>query len=70
VRILRNLAIGVGALVVLAILAAFAYRAVLQRRIVRELRITSPHGIDEAKYIEINGAQEWITIRGIDRTDP
>src|SRR5262249_5113660 len=41
-----------------------------QHRIASEVRITSPRGIDEAKFIEINSAQEWITIRGDDKKHP
>lgn len=69
-KILRWGAIVLGGLVVLAIIAAVAFRAHVQHRLRREARITSPNGIDEAKYIEVNGAQEWITIRGQNRNNP
>ena len=32
--------------------------------------ITSPDGIDEAKYVEIGGIEQWITLRGEDRNHP
>jgi proline iminopeptidase len=41
-----------------------------QHRIANSVKITSPNGIDEAKFIDVNGAQEWITIRGDDRDTP
>lgn len=33
-------------------------------------RIVSPDGIDEARYVTLGGARQWITIRGQDRTAP
>jgi pimeloyl-ACP methyl ester carboxylesterase len=36
----------------------------------RDYAITSPNGIDEAKYVEIGGIEQWITIRGEDRQNP
>ncbi len=69
-KILRCAAFVVVALALLAIFAALGYRAYRQHRIAQEVRITSPNGIDEAKYINVNSAQEWITIRGQDRSNP
>jgi pimeloyl-ACP methyl ester carboxylesterase len=69
-KIVGKLAGGVAALVLVVILAALVYRTVMQRRIAREVRITASNGINEAKYIKINGVQEWITIRGDDRKNP
>jgi hypothetical protein len=69
-KVIRRILLGLAALGVLAVIAAFSYRVMLQHRIAKGVRITSPNGIDEAKYIEINGAQEWITIRGDDRNKP
>lgn len=69
-RVLRWLGLGLLALIVLAIIAALAFRAHVQHRLGDEARITSPNGIDEAKYIDVNGAQEWITIRGQNRNNP
>ncbi|MGH9716481.1 MAG: hypothetical protein ACRD4R_07115 [Candidatus Acidiferrales bacterium] len=69
-RVIRWAAIVLAGFVVLAVIAALGYRAYWQHRIAKELRITSPNGIDEAKYINVNGAQEWITIRGRNRNNP
>jgi pimeloyl-ACP methyl ester carboxylesterase len=62
--------LALAALVVLVVVAAFAYRAAWQHRIANKIRITSPNGIDEAKFIGVSGAEEWITIRGDDRDNP
>lgn len=32
--------------------------------------ITTPNGIDESKYVMIGGIEQWITIRGEDRSNP
>jgi pimeloyl-ACP methyl ester carboxylesterase len=69
-RIIRRIALTLVALVVLAVVAALAYRAMQQHRIAKKVRITSPNGVNQAKYINVNGAQEWITIRGDDRNNP
>ena len=66
-KVMRRILLALVLLVVLAVVAALSYRAVSQHRIARALRITSPNGIDEAKFITINGAEQWITIRGDDR---
>ena len=42
----------------------------LRERNARDYAITAPNGIDEAKYVEIGGIQQWITIRGEDRNNP
>jgi pimeloyl-ACP methyl ester carboxylesterase len=47
-----------------------AVLTVVRNRNVQEYAITTPNGIDEAKYVEIGGIAQWITIRGEDRTNP
>jgi pimeloyl-ACP methyl ester carboxylesterase len=42
----------------------------VRARNAREYAITSPNGIDEGKYVEVGGIQQWITIRGEDRNNP
>ena len=69
-RIVRGILLALVALLVLAVVAAFSYRAVRQHRIADKTRITSPNGIDEAKFINVNGADEWITIRGDNKDNP
>ncbi len=32
--------------------------------------ISTPNGIDEAKYLRIGGIEQWVTIRGEDRSNP
>jgi len=44
--------------------------AFLRARNARDYAITSPNGIDEAKYVEVGGIEQWITIRGEDRNNP
>jgi pimeloyl-ACP methyl ester carboxylesterase len=69
-KIVRGISLVLAALVVLAVVVAFSYRAMWQHRIANKTRITSPNGIDEAKFVEINGAEEWITIRGDNKDNP
>jgi len=42
----------------------------IRNRNAADYAITTPNGIDEAKYLEIGGIQQWITIRGEDRSNP
>ncbi|MEO8450406.1 MAG: alpha/beta hydrolase, partial [Gemmatimonadota bacterium] len=42
----------------------------LRNRNARDYAITTRNGIDEAKYVEIGGIEQWITIRGEDRNNP
>jgi len=44
--------------------------AFLRARNARDYAITSANGIDEAKYVEVGGIEQWITIRGEDRNNP
>ena len=42
----------------------------LRNRNAQDYVITAPNGIDEARYVEIGGIEQWITIRGEDRNNP
>ena len=44
--------------------------AFLRARNARDYAITTPNGIDEARYVEVGGIQQWVTIRGEDRNNP
>ncbi|HEV8364773.1 MAG TPA: alpha/beta hydrolase [Gemmatimonadaceae bacterium] len=42
----------------------------LRKRNTLDYAITTPNGIDEGKYVTIGGIEQWITIRGEDRSNP
>ncbi len=42
----------------------------VRNRNARDYAITTPNGIDEARYVEVGGIQQWITIRGEDKKNP
>ncbi len=44
--------------------------AFLRQRNARDYAITTPNGIDDARYVEVGGIAQWITIRGEDRKNP
>jgi pimeloyl-ACP methyl ester carboxylesterase len=45
-------------------------REFVRSRSERDYAIPSPKGVDERKYVEIGGIEQWITIRGEDRSNP
>lgn len=47
--------------------AAFDF---FRARNAKDYAITTPSGIDEAKYLKIGGIEQWVTIRGEDRANP
>jgi pimeloyl-ACP methyl ester carboxylesterase len=47
-----------------------AVLAFVRDRNARDYAITSPNRIDEGKYVELGGVEQWITIRGEDRGNP
>ena len=42
----------------------------IRARNVQDYAIPTPNGIDEGKYLNIGGIEQWITIRGEDRANP
>jgi pimeloyl-ACP methyl ester carboxylesterase len=42
----------------------------LRDRNAREYAVTAANGIDEARYVQVGGIEQWITIRGYDRGNP
>jgi pimeloyl-ACP methyl ester carboxylesterase len=42
----------------------------LRNRNTEDYAVSAPPGIDEARYVEIGGIDQWITIRGEDRRNP
>jgi len=70
---IRYVVRGLGALVLivaLAIAGAFAWRAALKHGNAEAFAIRSANGVDEARFVRINGVDQWLTIRGQDRSNP
>jgi pimeloyl-ACP methyl ester carboxylesterase len=42
----------------------------VRKRNAQDYVITAPNRIDEARYVQIGGIEQWITIRGEDRSNP
>jgi pimeloyl-ACP methyl ester carboxylesterase len=47
--------------------AAFDF---VRTRKAQDYTISTPSGIDEAKYFQVGGIEQWVTIRGEDRANP
>ncbi|MFK0050164.1 alpha/beta fold hydrolase [Streptomyces sp. NPDC090741] len=50
--------------------ALAGYRGLRRAAHARRLRITTPHGIDEAGFVRIGGIDQWISVRGDDLSNP
>ncbi|MQY37963.1 hypothetical protein SRB17_59710 [Streptomyces sp. RB17] len=46
------------------------YRALKRRALAKKLAITTPNGIDESSYVRIGGIDQWLSVRGEDRSNP
>ncbi|MEU5692426.1 alpha/beta hydrolase [Actinosynnema sp. NPDC020468] len=64
------IAVVLGGAAVLVALAALAYRRLRQHRVARTLTLDTSTGIAESRYVRIGGVDQWIQIRGVDRTNP
>lgn len=67
--LLRASGLVVGLLLVTCVIG-FGYRAWRQHQYEMALEIDSPGGIQEARFVEIGGIEQWIQIRGQDRRNP
>jgi pimeloyl-ACP methyl ester carboxylesterase len=64
---------GMGVVVVLLaalVFAGLAYRAVQQHRRAKATQIDTQSGIDEGRFIKLGGLEQWVTIRGQNRSNP
>jgi pimeloyl-ACP methyl ester carboxylesterase len=50
--------------------AGLAFRAHRQHVIAKATAIHTPNGINEATYVKIGGVEQWVQIRGQDRSNP
>ena len=58
------------AILALLTLALFALRAYAQNRVAKRIAITSRNGIASLEKVRLGGIDQWIQIRGHDRTKP
>jgi pimeloyl-ACP methyl ester carboxylesterase len=69
-RVVGRVLIVAVALVVVAAVLGFGYRAWRQHENAQALAITAPNGIEEASFVKIGGLEQWIQIRGENRDNP
>jgi pimeloyl-ACP methyl ester carboxylesterase len=62
--------LGLVLLLVLVVGSGLGYRAWRQHEGEAAMQIATPSGVDDALFVEIGGAQQWVTIRGQDRANP
>ncbi len=59
-------AFAVFAAIVLALVLRFGFQRAHEGRV----QITTPGGVDERGFVEIGGIEQWVTVRGDDRSNP
>lgn len=57
-------------LCVVVILSLLLFRTHLQHKVLEETRITAPNGIDLLEKVSLGGIEQWIFIRGQDKSNP
>jgi pimeloyl-ACP methyl ester carboxylesterase len=57
-------------LFVVITLSLLAYRGYLQRKLLEESAETAPNGIDVLQKVELGGVEQWILIRGSNKSNP
>jgi pimeloyl-ACP methyl ester carboxylesterase len=67
--LVRTMSILTASLLVI-VLVALGYRAWRQYEHAQALAINSAHGIQEARFVKLGGIEQWIQIRGEDRSNP
>ena len=70
IRPLKWLLIVMLALVLFLSATGLGYRALQQRNIRAETQIDAPEGIQSLERVELGGIDQWIKIRGHDRSNP
>ena len=67
---MRRVVIILVLLLAAAVVSLLALRAVCQHRVAERIKISSPNGIDSLEKIKLGGVNQWIQIRGEDRSKP
>jgi pimeloyl-ACP methyl ester carboxylesterase len=62
--------LGAAAVLVAVAAAGLGYRAWRQQAAAEILAIRTPNGVQEGRYVVLGGIQQWIQIRGEDRSNP
>ncbi len=55
---------------ILVLSSLHIYRGYLQQKTLDQTRITSPNGIDSLEKVTLGGIEQWILIRGHDKSNP
>ncbi len=66
----RYVLLPLAVVLVIAIATSLFIRSVARENNYAMGRIVSPRGIDQKNYVRLNGARQWVTIRGQDRNNP
>jgi hypothetical protein len=69
-RFARYVAVAVLLIVVTLLVSALGWRAVMQARVKRATAITTPNGVEFLEKATLGGVDQWLLIRGWDRSNP
>ena len=68
--VVKFIIVPLGVLVVATIVILVLLRLYAQNKVARQIWITSPNGIHSIEKVKLGGIDQWIQIRGVDRTKP
>ncbi|MER7670641.1 alpha/beta hydrolase [Kitasatospora sp. NPDC096128] len=67
---LATIAIATTAALATPVAGVLGYRQLKRAALTKKLRITAPNGVEESGFVRIGGIDQWISIRGEDRSNP
>ncbi len=70
IQALVTAGLAIAAALVVALVVLAIWRALAKAAAARALAITAPNGIDEAMFVGVGGIDQWVTVRGQDRSNP
>lgn len=67
---LRFIVLPLGILLAATVVVLILLRLYAQHKVAREIRVTAPRGIHSIEKVKLGGLDQWIQIRGEDRSKP
>jgi pimeloyl-ACP methyl ester carboxylesterase len=69
-RVVKYVGISCLLIVVVLLVTALGWRALMQSRVRSATTITTPNGVESLERVTLGGLDQWLLIRGLDRSNP